>query len=173
MDRLTTEMLDPYAKEKHFTLKGCPDQCARNCFGCKVLMQAIDRLAAYEETGLDPEEVDHVKLALMGKAIAEIKEFDGVPIDHLRDLLQAEKDGLVRILPKGEDGTCGGCGHFKRIPGKRCGTCEVRPNYTDRRGSIEVHRGTFTPSQSRKCCKQYIPHEEAEAAIAEKGGRDE
>ena len=102
-----------------------------------------------------------------------VKSIEGiVPFDRLLELACADKAGLVRILPRGEDGTCGGCGHFKRIPGKRCGTCEVRPNYTDRRGSVEAHRGTFTPSQSRKCCKQYIPREEAEAAMAQKGGAE-
>ena len=57
----------------------------------------VDRLAAYEETGLEPEAVEHLKLASMGKAIAEIKEFDGVPIDRLRELAQADRDGK---LPK-------------------------------------------------------------------------
>lgn len=49
----------------------------------------VDRLAAYEETGLVPEAVEHLKLASMGKAIAEIKEFEGVPVDRLRELAQA------------------------------------------------------------------------------------
>ena len=49
----------------------------------------VNRLAAYEETGLEPEAVEHLKLASMGKAIAEIKEFEGVPIDRLRELAQA------------------------------------------------------------------------------------
>ena len=44
-----------------------------------------ERLAAYEETGLKPEAVERAKLASMGKAIAEIKEFEGVPIDRLRN----------------------------------------------------------------------------------------
>ena len=59
--------------------------------------EAAKRLAAYEETGLEPEAVEHLKLASMGKAIAEIKEFDGVPIDRLRELAQADRDGK---LPK-------------------------------------------------------------------------
>ena len=48
-----------------------------------------DRLAAYEETGLEPEAVEHLKLASMGKAIAKIKEFEGVPVNRLRELAQA------------------------------------------------------------------------------------
>lgn len=59
----------------------------------------VDRLAAYEETGLEPEAVEHLKLASMGKAIAEIKEFEGVPIDRLRELAQAEKKGRLVVLP--------------------------------------------------------------------------
>ena len=47
------------------------------------------RLAAYEETGLEPEAVEHLKLASMGKAIAKIKEFEGVPVNRLRELAQA------------------------------------------------------------------------------------
>lgn len=102
MERLTTEILDPYAKEKHFTLRDCPDQCSRNCFGCKVLTKAIDRLAAYEDTGLEPEEIkelctdDVVEIAKMFRQMIESGE-----IDHLRELLQAEKDGRVVVLQEG------------------------------------------------------------------------
>lgn len=57
------------------------------------------RLAAYEETGLVPEAVEHLKLASMGKAIAEIKEFEGVPVDRLRELAKAKKEGRLVVLP--------------------------------------------------------------------------
>lgn len=57
------------------------------------------RLAAYEDTGLEPEVVTAVKHSLMGKAIAEIKEFDGIPVDRLRELAQAEQDGRLVVLP--------------------------------------------------------------------------
>lgn len=63
-----------------------------------LLADAINRLAAYEETGLEPEAVEHLKIASMGKAIAEIKEFEGVPIDRLRELAQAEKEGRLVVL---------------------------------------------------------------------------
>ena len=59
----------------------------------------VERLAAYEDTGLEPEAVEHLKLASMGKAIAEIKEFEGVPIDRLRELAQAKKKGRLVVLP--------------------------------------------------------------------------
>lgn len=58
-----------------------------------------ERLKAYEDTGLAPEEVEHLKLASMGKAIAEITEFEGIPIDRMRELAQAEKEGRCVVLP--------------------------------------------------------------------------
>lgn len=58
-----------------------------------------DRLAAYEDTGLYPESVEAIKLSMMGKAISEITEFNGLPIDRLRELAEADKDGRVVVLP--------------------------------------------------------------------------
>lgn len=58
-----------------------------------------DRLAAYEDTGLTPESVEALKLSMMGKAIAEIKEFNGLPVDRLRELAEADRDGRLVVLP--------------------------------------------------------------------------
>ncbi len=63
------------------------------------LIDAANKLAAYENIGWEPEAVEAMKTAMMGKSIAEIKEFDGIPIGHLRDLVQAEKDGRLVVLP--------------------------------------------------------------------------
>lgn len=62
------------------------------------LIDAAQKLEEYENTGLVPEEVEYLKLASMGKAIAEIKEFDGVPIDRFRELIQADKEGRLVVL---------------------------------------------------------------------------
>lgn len=59
----------------------------------------VDRLAAYEDTGLTPESVEALKLSMMGKAISEIKEFNGLSIDRLRELAEADKEGRVAVLP--------------------------------------------------------------------------
>lgn len=50
----------------------------------------MSRLADYEDTGLDPEQVKALKIASMGRAIAKITEFDGVSIDHLREICEAK-----------------------------------------------------------------------------------
>ncbi len=53
--------------------------------------EALKRLAAYEDTNWEPEVVEAVK-----------KEFAGIPIDHLRKLVQAEADGRLVVLPEHE-----------------------------------------------------------------------
>ena len=56
-------------------------------------------LRQYLDTGLQPESVEALKLSMMGKAISEITEFNGLPIDRLRELAEADKDGRVVVLP--------------------------------------------------------------------------
>ena len=73
-------------------------KCAMNC---KWEEAAWRRLAAYEDTGLTPESVEALKLSMMGKAISEITEFNGLPIDRLRELADADKDGRLVVLPGG------------------------------------------------------------------------
>ena len=59
----------------------------------------VERLAVYEDTGLTPESVETLKLSMMGKAIAEIKEFNGLPVDRLRELARADRAGRLVVLP--------------------------------------------------------------------------
>ena len=70
-----------------------------NFSGVQYQADFVDRLAAYEDTGLYPESVEALKLSMMGKAISEITEFDGLPIDRLRELAEADRDGRVVVLP--------------------------------------------------------------------------
>lgn len=65
----------------------------------KMARDLYGRLKAYEDTGMYPESVEALKLSMMGKAISEITEFNGLPIDRLRELAEADKDGRVIILP--------------------------------------------------------------------------
>ena len=81
--------------------ENCPDP--KEIYGVSVknhdYVAVAHRLAAYEDTGLMPENVEALKLSAMGKAIAEITEFDGLPIDRLRELAEADKDGRLVVLP--------------------------------------------------------------------------
>lgn len=93
------EKLTEYVDGKYIRIKGTKSLYERYERDGAPLSNAIVRLAAYEETGLKPEAVEHLKLASMGKAIAEIKEFEGVPIDRIRELAQAKKKGRLVVLP--------------------------------------------------------------------------
>ena len=65
------------------------------------LIDAANLLAAYEDTGLEPEDL---KKAFNETAILKLaaQALSTTP-DHLRDLLQAEQDGLLVMLPCGTD----------------------------------------------------------------------
>ena len=82
---------------RHFRGSEClrvGGNCAMNC---KWEEAVWSRLAAYEDTGLTPESVEAIKLHMMGKAISEITEFNGLPIARLRELAEADKDGRMVV----------------------------------------------------------------------------
>lgn len=59
-------------------------------------ISAAHRLAAYEDTGLEPEEV-----SALAKDWSDLRTTIGEcgGIDHLRELAEADKDGRVVVLP--------------------------------------------------------------------------
>ena len=63
----------------------------------EAIAECLDRLAAYEDTGLEPEEI---KEALEG-ARREFEEYDDMaPKGRLRELAQADQEGRCVVLPK-------------------------------------------------------------------------
>lgn len=67
---------------------------------------ALMHLAAYEDTGLTPEEVNDVM------AKAKLASAFGVAAERLRELAEADKDGRVVVLPcKVGDGLWTFCSH--------------------------------------------------------------
>ena len=58
-----------------------------------------DRLAAYEDTGLEPEEVERSKLEIEAGCVKAIARTYGIDINRLRELAEADKDGRVVVLP--------------------------------------------------------------------------
>lgn len=112
MERLTEQCwrnLDPWecCGQDNFCQRGCHDLggCTNGC----IVPKLYARLAAYEDTELDPEEYK--------KHADAIKKLD---IEHMHDLLQAEKDGRLVVLPCKDDTVytieedyfnCGECKH--------------------------------------------------------------
>lgn len=56
-------------------------------------------LREYLDTGLEPEAVETVKLALAAKHMVDLETLNNTPISRLVELAEADKDGRVIILP--------------------------------------------------------------------------
>lgn len=61
--------------------------------------QVWERLKQYEDTGLEPEAIETVKLALAAKHMVDLETLNNTPISRLVELAEADKDGHVIILP--------------------------------------------------------------------------
>ena len=77
-------------------------QCA--CMKCPYdtdcsQKQVWERLKAYEDTGLEPEAVETVKLALCAKHMVDLETLNNTPISRLVELAVADKDGRCVVLP--------------------------------------------------------------------------
>lgn len=94
MERLTHRHTSGMAWASIFNVAACGET---ECTG-----PIIDRLAAYEDTGLEPEEV--AERLRTCKELVQIFEradlYNGIgPIEHICELSQAEKDGRLVMLP--------------------------------------------------------------------------
>ena len=102
MERLTRKNwrnLDPWEKcgQDNFCKRGCHEQggCTKGC----IVPRIYDRLAVYEDTGLEPEEIEDAVTAAKLMARSKIVSCFGVDADHIRELVQAEQDGRLVVLP--------------------------------------------------------------------------
>ena len=93
MERLT---------EKHYLCTDHYMKCSGNCnvdmdcIDCPSFDCLVERLAAYEDTGLTPEEV-FALIKGWSDLCTTIGECGG--IDRLRELAKADKDGRLVVLP--------------------------------------------------------------------------
>ena len=58
-----------------------------------------ERLKAYEDTGLTPEEVERSKLGIEAGCVKAIARTYGIDINRLRKFVEADRDGRVVVLP--------------------------------------------------------------------------
>ena len=95
MERLTEKH---YLAEDHYMK--CSEDCNvdMNCVDCPAFDKLIERLAAYEDTGLTPEEIKapFTEDAMIDLAAQEL----GVEPSRLRELAVADKDGRVVVRCK-------------------------------------------------------------------------
>ena len=94
MERLT---------EKHYLAEDHYMKCSGNChvdidcIDCPAFDRLVERLAAYEDTGLSPEAI---KSAFTTDALIKLaaQALETTP-ERLRELAAADKDGRVVVLP--------------------------------------------------------------------------
>ena len=93
MERLTSTNLRKACNDP-WDYCGLDNVCKRDCFeptSCKI-PKIVDRLAAYEDTGLEPETVSKIRDIVL--------DISG-NLDRLRELAQADKEGRCVVLPGG------------------------------------------------------------------------
>jgi len=133
---------------------------------------AIDRLAAYEDIGLEPEEVAN-GLKAIRQALAlslELQVYHEIGThDHLRELVQAEKEGRLVMLPC----KVGEPAHW--VHNDTITDCKISRIQINRNGLYiclrsKVSHGAFRIESIGR--NIFLTREEAEAALdAQKGGK--
>ena len=166
MERLT---IPDVRVDEHTTRRSFIDVLAVREHAMKIYW----RLKAYEDTGLYPESVEALKLSMMGKAISEITEFNGLPIDRLRELAEADKEGRC-IIPPCKVGETVYFVNAKQIlefavvgyAVDETGISWVHSEHVDKIGN--TNERTFSPDRFGK--NTFFTHEEAEKALQEMEG---
>ena len=96
MERLTKRLPDGKAV---MDCDSCEQKKDKQCTFYECRASLIKRLAAYEDTGLTPEAVETVKLALAAKHLVDLETLNNTPISRLVELAEADKDGRCVVLP--------------------------------------------------------------------------
>ena len=68
-------------------------------FNAQRVKDIHDHLAAYEDTGLEPEEIKLMKEREEWQPFEKITSAFGVPLDRICELAEADRDGRCAVLP--------------------------------------------------------------------------
>lgn len=135
-------------------INGCYDIWDEDRLG-----KQIDRLAAYEDTGLTPEEIKN------SLDLNEIIPDINVTVDYIRDLLKAKQEGRVVVLPV-ETGSLIYVGRKPAIITSFFGYVRERyfhAVFYGEKNGIDIPFEEFGKTV-------FLTREEAEAAMAQEGG---
>ena len=122
------------------------------------IIDALNRLAEYEDTRLEPEKIVFLK-NVVDDAFSDKPGFT----EHIRELLQAEKDGRLVILPCKVGDTIYRCGDpIKKIYEWQIAYVEV---YEDETVFVDDSDNTFVEADIGKTI--FLTREEAERALEE------
>lgn len=93
MERLTYRLSKHYSDEPH------GDYAVKYAGTDYEAQDVINRLADYEDTGLEPEEIEDAVVGAKLLAKSQLVSAFGVAAERLRELAEADKDGRVVVLP--------------------------------------------------------------------------
>lgn len=184
MERLTKRLEDGQAvfHECHGTCGTC-DGATCYCIG-----PMVDRLAAYEDTGLEPRDViSAVDMAKIACALHELNAYKDLgSIEHLRELIQAEQDARLVVLPckvgdkvRVDARTWGDTWNYKTVDGGKYLLGETVAIIKTRKQTFIKIRVEHNVSWKRPMRRYpisaigktiFLTREEAEEALAGKGG---
>lgn len=163
MERLT---------EKHYLGTDHYMKCSGNC---NVDMDCIDgpsfdrlveRLAAYEDTGMEPEQCENAK-AIIESAFSD----DTSKAERIRELLKADRDGRLVVLPCKVGDTVWITGSVRHLYSEKvrtffCGNPSYDRGMAD--NSVQMIRTTGCDIPIRELGKTvFLNREEAEKALME------
>ena len=142
--------------------------------GCKIKdcpfeTAVCDRLAAYEDTGLTPEEVERSKLEIEAGCVKAIARMYGIDINRLRKVAEADRDGRVVVKP------CKvGDKLYRVFAGEifehRVGSMK----YFAIQGRWDIETYPFCPCVESSIGKTvFLTHEEAERALRKIQGKED
>lgn len=85
----------------HEVAEGCPAADRQCSYQHDQLADWLEELKAYRDTGLKPKDIiSAVDMARVACTLHELNAYTDLgPIDHLRELVQAEKAGRLVVLP--------------------------------------------------------------------------
>lgn len=165
MERLT---------EKHYLGTDHYMKCSENCdvdmgcIDCPSFDRLVERLAAYEDTGLEPREVSAI-VKEWSDLCTIVGECGG--IDRLRELSEADKDGRLVVLPCKVGDTVWIRGSVRRLYSEKvrtffCGNPSYGCGMAD--NSVQMIRTTGCDIPIREFGKTvFLTREEAERALME------
>lgn len=123
----------------------------------------LNRLAAYEDTGLEPEKIKKLR-ELCTDEVAELarilrKAIESGEVDHIRNLIRADQDGRLVVLPCKVGDTIWRIKCFADWP-------DIGKPYVEADAFLyrDIHYFGKTV---------FLTREEAEAALSQKGGTHE
>lgn len=133
----------------------------------KMARDLYGRLKAYEDTGLEPEAVETVKLALAAKHMVDLETLNNTPISRLVELAEADKDGRMVVQPCKVGDIL-----YRVFAGEIFEHRVGRMKYFAIQGRWDIETYPFCPCVESSIGKTvFLSHKEAEKALREMEGK--